>query len=338
MQFGFFVRAQYPRHEDMALRIHDLFEQARRADELGFDAIFAGMHYASYPLWMPQLLPFLARLSGETKRARLVAGLVLIPLHKPIDVAEQIATIDVMSGGRVVFGAGLGYRDVEFKAFGTAAADKSRRFAENLEAIVRLWKEDHVTLKGSHFELDDASLSIKPLQKPHPPIWIGANADGAVRRAAKLADSWFINPHQRTETIARQIAVYRRALAELGKPFPRELPLMRETFVARTREQAIRIARPYLEEKYRVYRQWGQDKAMPGDETQGFSADFDELAHDRFLIGTPDDVAAAILDYRHRLGVTMICASMHWVGMPQGQALDAMQLFAEEVMPKTASA
>jgi alkanesulfonate monooxygenase SsuD/methylene tetrahydromethanopterin reductase-like flavin-dependent oxidoreductase (luciferase family) len=77
---------------------------------------------------------------------------------------------------------------------------------------------------------------------------------------------------------------------------------------------------------------------MPGDETQGFSADFDELARDRFLIGTPDDVAAAILDYRRRLGVTMICASMHWVGMPQGQALDAMQLFAEEVMPKTASA
>ena len=339
MQFGYFVRAQYPRDHDPHLRMQELFEQAREADRRGFDAIFVGMHYGSYPLWMPQALPFLARLTGETERARLVAGLVLIPLHKPIDIAEQIATIDVMSGGRVVFGAGLGYRDVEFKAFGTTAADKIPRFVENLEAIKRLWCEDHVTLKGTHFELDDASLSIKPLQQPHPPIWIGANADGAVRRAATLADSWFINPHQKIETIARQMEVYRRALNEAGKPFPSELPLMRETFVAPTKEEALRIARPYLEEKYRVYVKWGQDRAMPqSDEAAGFSSSFDELERDRFLIGSPDDVAEQIVTYRDRLGVTMICVCMHWVGMPQAQALDAMQLFADEVMPKVARA
>ena len=136
------------------------------------------------------------------------------------------------------------------------------RLEENLEAVVRLWTEDGVTMAGSHFTLDDATVSLKPMQKPHPPIWLGANADAAVERAARLGDSWFINPHQRMETTERQLTIYRRALDEAGKPFPAELPLMREIFVARNRTEAERLARPYLEEKYKTYHQWGQDKAM----------------------------------------------------------------------------
>ena len=99
-------------------------------------------------------------------------------------------------------------------------------------------------MKGSHFELDQATVSLKPIQKPHPPIWLGANADGAVRRAARLADTWFINPHQRMDTIERQLSLYKRALAELGKPTPDEPPPTREIFVARTRAEAIRLAAP----------------------------------------------------------------------------------------------
>ncbi len=90
-------------------------------------------------------------------------------------------------------------------------------------------------MKGSHFELDRATVSLKPIQRPHPPIWLGANADAAVRRAARVADTWFINPHQRMDTIERQLSLYKQALADLGKPMPDELPLMREIFVARTR-------------------------------------------------------------------------------------------------------
>src|SRR5690606_26269053 len=124
-------------------------------------------------------------------------------LHKPIDVAEQWANIDVMSGGKLIFGVGIGYRDVEFQAFGTTQKDAPRRLEESLEIVKRLWTEDKVSYEGSHFTLADASCPIKPLQKPMPPIWIGANADSAIRRAARISDAWFVNPHNRIDTIAR---------------------------------------------------------------------------------------------------------------------------------------
>jgi alkanesulfonate monooxygenase SsuD/methylene tetrahydromethanopterin reductase-like flavin-dependent oxidoreductase (luciferase family) len=268
---------------------------------------------------------------------RIITGIILLSLHKPLDIAEQLATLDVMSGGRLVFGAGLGYRDVEFKAFGTTAQERVQRLEENLEAIKRLWTETDVSMKGTHFELDRATVSLKPVQSPHPPIWLGANADAAVRRAARLADTWFINPHQRMDTIERQLSLYKQALAGLGKPMPDELPLMREIFVARTRAEAIRLARPYLEEKYKVYQQWGQQKAMPtGDDD--LSLAFDELTRDRFLLGSPDEVTEQIVGYKRRLGVNRMILSVHWVGMPHAQVVDTLNLFAAEVMPKVRQA
>jgi alkanesulfonate monooxygenase SsuD/methylene tetrahydromethanopterin reductase-like flavin-dependent oxidoreductase (luciferase family) len=274
---------------------------------------------------------------AEAPNVRLLPGIVLLSLHKPLDIAEQLATLDVMSGGRLIFGAGLGYREVEFQGFGTTQSERVERFEENLEAVVRLWCEERVSMTGSHFVLDEATISLKPAQQPRPPIWIGANADAAVRRAARLGDTWFINPHQRMETIERQLEIYKRALDDLNKPFPDELPLMREIFVASSRAEAIRLAQPYLETKYQTYHQWGQDKAMPkGDDD--LSLPFEELTRDRFLLGSTDEVVEQIVGYNRRLGVNSFVLGMQWVGMPQNQVIEAMHLFAEEVMPKVAQA
>ena len=338
MKYGLFIRGQYRANEtDMNARFEELMEQVRIAEQLGFDDLISGMHYAGYPLQQFQLIPFLSRAMAETERMRLITGIILLSLHKPLDIAEKLSSMDVMSGGRIVFGCGLGYREVEFRGFGTTTKERVPRLIENLEAIKKLWTEDHVNMKGSHFELSDTTLSLKPMQKPHPPLWMGANADAAVRRAAEIVDTWFINPHQRMDTIERQLEIYKRALDEFGKPFPDELPMMREIFVAETRDKAKEIARPYLEEKYKVYHQWGQDKAMPkGDDN--LDLDFDELTKDRFLFGSPDEVAEQIISYEKRLGVTHMVLGMQGVGMPQSQMLDSMHLFAEQVMPKVAGA
>ena len=333
LTYGLFVRGQYHAGDDMRKRFEEVKAQVRLADQLGFSDLLTGMHYAAAPFQQYQLIPLLSRLMAETERMRLVTDIILLSLHKPIDIAEQLATLDVMSGGRLVFGAGLGYREVEFKAFGTTPAERVQRLEENLEAIKRLWTEDDVSMKGSHFELDRATVSLKPMQRPHPPIWLGANADAAVRRAARLADTWFINPHQRMDTIERQLSLYKQALTKLGRPMPAELPLMREIFAARTRAEAIRLARPYLEEKYKVYHQWGQDKVMPkGDDD--LSLAFDDLTRDRFLLGSSDEVAEQIIGYCRRLGVNRMILSVHWVGMPHSQVVDTLNLFAAEVMPK----
>lgn len=254
-----------------------------------------------------------------------------MPLHKPLDVAEQLATLDVMSGGKLVFGAGIGYRDVEFKAFGVPRAGLGARFEERLTAIQRLWTQDFVDMKGSDFELDHATCSVKPLQRPTPPVWIGANADVAIRRAARFGDCWYINPHNTLATIERQMDIYKRALDECGKPFPAELPMRREVFVASSCAEAIRLAQPYLEEKYNTYRAWGQDKVMPkGD---NFEHSFGELLQDRFLLGSPAEVADQLSHLSRRLGVNHVVASVQWPGMPNSLALEQLHRLAEEVRP-----
>jgi alkanesulfonate monooxygenase SsuD/methylene tetrahydromethanopterin reductase-like flavin-dependent oxidoreductase (luciferase family) len=331
MQLSLIVRGQHPAGDDISARHQDDLALVRRAEALGFDGLVKGSHYSAHPLQSVQQIPFLAQVATLAPRLRLICGLVLLPLHKPLDIAEQLATLDIISGGKLVFGCGIGYRDVEFKAFGLTRKEAAARFEEGLAAVKRLWTQDFVDMTGSHFVLDHANSTVKPLQKPHPPIWIGANADVAVRRAARLGDCWYINPHSTLTTLARQLDIYRRALDEYGKPFPAELPMRREVFVARSRDEAICLARPYLETKYNTYREWGQDKVMPqGDD---FDHEFAELLADRFLIGSAAEVADQLIDLQRRFGMNHLVASLHWPGMPNSLALEQMQILAEEVMP-----
>ena len=188
-------------------------------------------------------------------------------------------------------------------------------------------------MKGSHFELDEAVVSLPLVQTPHPPIWIGANADNAVRRAARLGDCWYLAPHQTMETFVRQMDLYRAELDKLGRPFPAELPIRREVFCAPSHDQAIEIAAPYIKAQYDLYKTWGQDKAMAkGD--QDITMDYEDLARDRFIVGDPDEVAEEMLRYHQVLGANHIIMSVQGVGMPQAQVLDTFQLMAEEVFPK----
>jgi alkanesulfonate monooxygenase SsuD/methylene tetrahydromethanopterin reductase-like flavin-dependent oxidoreductase (luciferase family) len=336
MQFGLMLRAQFPQGDDLQARFREQLEQARLADTLGFASITKGMHYSSPPLQSLQQMPFLCRVIAEAPNLRVNFGLILLALHKPLDIAEQLATVDVMSGGKVIFGAALGYREVEYLAFGTTQKERVRRFEENLEAVRRLWTEDVVDMVGSHFTLAGASASPRPVQKPYPPIWISANADAAIRRAARLGDCWYVNPHNRVGTIVRQVEVYKRALDEYGKPFPAEFPARRELFVAKSRAEAIRLCAPYLGAKYEAYRQWGQDRAMPEDDT--LAADFDELVRDRFLLGSPDEVAEQMLALHRATGVNHLIMSVQWPGMPQSLALDELHMLAEEVFPRVRQA
>jgi alkanesulfonate monooxygenase SsuD/methylene tetrahydromethanopterin reductase-like flavin-dependent oxidoreductase (luciferase family) len=335
-RFGLMIRGQYPAGDDMVTRFEEVCATARLADELGFDCITKGSHYAATSLADFQQIPFLARIMAEAPRCRLNAGVVLLALHKPLDVAEQFATLDVMSGGKVILGAALGYREVEFKAFGTTQSRRVQRMEENLVAIRRLWTEERVTMKGSHFELDDVCLGMRPVQRPHPPIWIGANADPAIRRAARLGECWYVPPHNRLDTIQRQLDVYRRELDACGKPFPAEFPMRREVFVARDRREALRLCKPALERKYRTYVEWGQSEPMP--EGDRLDLAIDELIEGRFLIGSPDEVAQDIITLARGSGVNHLVISTHWPGMETSVAMDSMRIFAEEVMPRVREA
>jgi len=332
MQFGLMMRGQFPQEDDIAAHFQQMLEQARLAERLGFDSITKGAHYSTHPLQDLQQVPFLARIAAEAPSLRLNTGVLLLPLHKPLDVAEQIGTLDIMTGGKVIFGCGVGYRDVEFEAFGMTRPERGRRFEENLNAILRLWTEEKVTLKGSHFNLVDAGCSSKPVQKPHPPVWIGGSADAVIRRAARMGTCWYIGPNDRLDAVADQVETYKRALDDAGKPFPDEFPFRREVFVAKTREEAYRLCKEPVMTKYKAYHAWGLGRSRPG-ETDELGQPFEDLMQDRFFIGSPEDVADQIVKFHKRVGMNHVVMSMHWPGLEVARSMESMEIFAEEVMP-----
>src|SRR5207249_7095161 len=157
---------------------------------------------------------------------------------------------------------------------------------------LRLLTEDVVDHHGAHFDLTNASLPLKPVQLPHPPVWMAASADPAVRRAARYGFSWLINPHASLGNVERQTALYRATLAEHGHRPPADVPIFKELSIADAREKALETARPYLEEKYRSYADWGLDRPM--GEGERLSVPFEELAKDRFIVGTPEECSEEI--------------------------------------------
>jgi alkanesulfonate monooxygenase SsuD/methylene tetrahydromethanopterin reductase-like flavin-dependent oxidoreductase (luciferase family) len=295
----------------MVDRFREHIDQVRAARDAGFDLIVMGQHFLSTPFQEVQSLPALARLAAEAGTMRVGATVILLPLLNPVDVAEQVATLDVITEGRFIFGVGLGYRDEENEAFGVAPKERVGRLVEGLEVIKQLWSGGEVTHHGRFFHLTRARMMLRPVQRPHPPIWFAANNDAAVVRAARLGDAWVINPHAKLAILERQMGVYRHALREAGRPFPAELP--------------------FLEAKYKAYASWGQDKALPEGDT--FAHEFEELVADRFIVGDPDDAVREIKRYAERLGANCFIFRIQWPGMEQAKVLRTIALLAERVFP-----
>jgi len=132
--------------------------------------------------------------------------------------------------------------------------------------------------------------------------------------------------------VADQWTRYKAALEEFGNPVPDELPMMREMYVAQDRETAFIESQPFLEGKYKAYADWGQDKALPGEES--FSVPYQDLAKDRFLLGSPDDIVSEFRRYGEELGVNHMICRMQWPGMPQEQVLKQIELLGREVIPR----
>ena len=331
MKFGLSLSGllQHSRDGDMVQRFTDVLHLVRVARALGFDYIYAGQHFLSHPFQMLQPLVSLARIGAETGDMDMLSTL-LVPLQNPVQMAEDVATLDVLTNGRIIVNAALGYRDAEYEAFGVTRGDRIARMFETLRLARRLWSGDEVAFDGRFTKITGARIGVLPVQQPYPRIWIAANGDGMVRRIARNGEIWYLNPHAPFETLARQVALYRAVRAEHGHPPADTCPMSRETFVAPTREQAIATARPFLEGKYKTYATWGQDKALPGEED--FTAPFDALAAGRFIIGSPDDVTADLQRFAD-LGITHASLRFGWPGTPRDVVEGAIRLAAREVLP-----
>lgn len=324
MDFGLFLNRQGSADQTANDVFDGLIAQTRTARDAGFDLIAAGQHFLpDYP--QLQTLPTLSRLAAEAGSMTLATGVLLLPFHHPVAVAEDLATLDAIADGDVVAGVGAGYRDVEFEAFGVPKAERVPRLVEGIELLRRLLTDREVTFDGEFYAVDDATTSPRP-ESP-PAIWLAANATPAVERAARLSDAWFVNPHATLTEIAAQKERYNDIRRERGEDTA--VPLFREAFVAETTDVAVETAREYLEPKYERYLSWGQDEAME-DETD-LHQSFEELHRDRFLLGTPSEVAGQLQTAAERLDASHAILRMNWPGMPADETCRSIELLADEL-------
>lgn len=326
MDFGLFLNCQAPGDDPLSELLDGLVAQTETARDAGFDLVTTGQHYLSDYV-QAQLVPLLSRLTAHAGDMTVGTGIVLLPLHHPVAIAEQLTTLDGLAGGGTVAGVGAGYRDVEFESFGIPKRERGPRLAEGIELMNRLWTGESVTYDGEFYSVEDVTITPRPPEKP--PVWMAANARVAVERAARIADAWFVNPHATVSEIREHKRRYDEIRDDLGRDTG--VPVFREAFVAPTTEEAYEAARPYLEPKYRRYIDWGQDEAM--EDADDLHRGFDDLAEDRFVIGTPEEAAAQIERYEEELDADSVVLRVSWPGMPAERTRECIELIGDEVVP-----
>jgi probable F420-dependent oxidoreductase len=301
--------------------------ECERAEAAGFDSVWLGEHHNN-PILHPAPLVGLAAIATRTRRIALGTGVLLLPLYHPMMVAEEGAMVDVISGGRLILGIGAGYAPEEFAAFGIALQERGSRMDEGVQLLRRLWTETDVSHRGKHFEVTKATVAPRPLQQP-PPIWFGAWADAAIRRAARWGDAWFVGPSASLAELAPSARLYRDACHEYGKG-DGAVALFRYVFVAGSAREAMAVAGPsFIQAFERMYFRWPHPvvKRPPGNYS------IERLAEDRIILGDPRTCIAEIERFRKELDVEHLVCRFSVPGIARGACEESLRLFTHDVMP-----
>lgn len=326
MKVSVFLSAQFDPAASAADGIDDVLAQAVAAEAGGFESVFLGHHYLAQSAFA-QPIPLAGYLAHATTRVRIGFGVLLAPLLNPVALAEDLATLDVLSRGRLTVGIGAGYRRRETTAFGVEWADRLARLRTYVPILRALWRGEAGDLAGTWGEVPNASLALRPVQVGGPPIWIGAFAEPAIRRAAQLDCPWLIGPKGNDAEVAASLRLYRETLAEHGHSLERAYPMSREAFLGDTHEAARAGIRPHLERQYAGYKSW--------DEAQHI--DIDRYIEEDCLVGTADEVVAKLRHWESEHGITETSLRVQFFGAPQEEALDQIARFGSDVVPQLAA-
>lgn len=323
MKFGISLMNDWHPSDDHRSRIAALVDQARLARDHGFDSVWVLQHYLSNLRTM-QPLPLLSRLVPETGDMTLGTNIMILPLSHPVALAEEFATLDLMSGGRAVAGLGLGYREHEFRAFRTDLEDRVQLFEENIAALRALWSGERVTLSGKRFDLVDSAIGGLEGGRPLP-LWVGAGPHkiGAAR-AARLGDAWIIPPQTSLSRIPTLYQAYKDELSRLGKSVSeREYVVRRDIYLHEDAEYGARRGHEIRTAHLGIY----------GEFATPFGGDRKAPPADSFIFGGAEECVSHFEGLR-AAGVTKVIVRAQWPDLPVEEVLHTMELFATDVMPK----
>jgi probable F420-dependent oxidoreductase len=218
-----------PHRSPDPIEVADIRQVALRAEALGFQDLWATNNTLDHAGCFDSLT-LLTYAAALTSTIRVGVSVLVLPVYSPIHVAHQVATLDYLSGGRAVLGVGIG-RAQHYPPFQVPRERRVRRFVESVALMKALWTESRVTYRGQIFQLENGTMGPRPVQKPHPPVWLGGGHPDAVRRSAAIADGWMGAGGSSTAAFARSVPLLRAALAESGRD-PSSFPISKRVFLS----------------------------------------------------------------------------------------------------------
>lgn len=318
MQFGLFGGARTKRSiglED-SQGYQSFIDYVTEADRLGFKQLFMVEHHFTGQGQVSASMTVLAYLAARTQHIRLGTAVVVLPWHNPVLIAEQVATLDLLTGGRVDFGVGKGYRQAEFDGFCIPIEEATERFDEAMEIIRKAWTtEGRFSHRSKHWHYENIVVEPEPLQRPHPPLWLAAGSHDSIRRAAREGYNLLLDQLAQTEQIIQRIAIFREECGKIGRAYD---PLM------------VATARPlqmihHESERAAAYETRKRVLSVIGDLARDKLADRveDDTAP---LLGLPDEVIARLKELEAG-GATNILL------VDPNASVANLRAFAREVMP-----
>jgi alkanesulfonate monooxygenase SsuD/methylene tetrahydromethanopterin reductase-like flavin-dependent oxidoreductase (luciferase family) len=337
MKFGLFGGAQAVPGEvvtEAALGYHEYGEYIRLAEKLGFSSAWLVEHHFTGFSQLSATLNYISYLAGITSTIRLGSAVVVVPWHNPILLAEQIATIDQISRGRYDFGIGRGYRANEFHGFGLEMSQAGAVFEESIALLKKSFTTpDRWSYKSDRWEFNDVIVEPPVVQKPYPPMWVGAGSEASIRKAARDGFNLLLDQISSFEAIGEKIEFYRDELDRQGKPFdPYKIGVTRGLMVASN--DAARRAAYELRARFITQVQVLTNRKTEGPRAfnpVGETADVDALSDKGAILGDAREMRERV-QRLHDLGVRNILVH------DLAGSFDALRQFAEEVIPHFTSA
>lgn len=310
----------------------DVVEQCRVAEEVGFESCWVNDHQATEgDNYWPSPLTRLTSIATGTESLELVTSVLILPLYHPLHVAQRAAMLDNISDGRLTLGVGLGYVEKEFNAFGVPMDERAGRLIEGIQFIDKfLTSEEPITHECPFFTVEEWQPLPRTIQEPRPPLWIGGWGDRQLSRSVNYSDAWVPGVVADLKAVEVRKEKQHEMVAESDQQWDAmDHPLMRECVIAET-ESEVMERKEYLHTTYRD--EYGGEFSHPLLNADSVT-DFQELADDRFIYGTPEQIVAQIESIQERFPLNQLTLRFHHSGMPNDLVKDQIQLFGDEVIP-----
>lgn len=345
MKFGTFHLFQRPPDWSDQDVFRAELEQIEAAEELGFDGVWLAEHHFHWYGTAPDLMVAGAWAAARTSRLRIGTAVAALPFHNPLRLAEQAAMLDVMSGGRLDLGVGRGYQAAEYAGFGVPMDESRARFTECLDVMLKAWTEDNFSYDGRFTEVHGLTVMPKPVQKPHPPVYVASwMTPETIRFAAERGFPIMSPAGLAADQIKTNYQLYCETLESMGrKTSGLQLPALIHVYVDESEERARemgsahsarygasldRLGTPVqpggkLSPDYRHYQQFGEGGPL-----------LRETRQELMLFGNPDSLERKIRWIRDELRVNYLMCWMNMGGLEPERVLRSMRLFSREVMPR----